>query len=326
MRFISRPSKLADRLTCSLIDNPPISEPILFYPLPSDISFNELLQAPERAVILANTDPLNTEQRICFNARLTYELHDQLGKGSFKTALVAVLDLTSSTPSVGLGSKVLGQPRSSVMVALKRPYIPMPEGPPAAVLAPAQSRPSTRSSLKPAQAAPPPKPASTTSSFAGLKRLSYCDEMQSIINEAKLLVWANALLKWTYQWINDKISSRQASSPLPPFIQDIPSFRFVEGAIAIALKEVEMKKTTGKPSGHRAVYMLEELLPRRGAGFVKYINNAKAVSLLDTHEPDYHLAEFLLFTQHVQYVITAGMAYISDLQGMPAATCPTFSY
>ncbi|KAJ7688834.1 hypothetical protein B0H17DRAFT_1135375 [Mycena rosella] len=49
--------------------------------------------------------------------------------------------------------------------------------------------------------------------------------------------------------------------------------------------------------------------------FVKFIHNGDSVPLLNPDDPLYPIAEFLCFTQHVQYFKTDGTVFLSDLQG-----------
>ena len=52
-----------------------------------------------------------------------------------------------------------------------------------------------------------------------------------------------------------------------------------------------------------------------GAKFTKYIANGQATPLLKYRDPGFEEACFLACCQHVQYVKTYKLAYISDLQG-----------
>ena len=70
-----------------------------------------------------------------------------------------------------------------------------------------------------------------------------------------------------------------------------------------------------QPPINREAYLLEEVLPGLKTDFVKYLHNASAASELSSDDPDYQLAQFLMFIQHVQYAITGGIAYVSDFQG-----------
>jgi hypothetical protein len=191
-----------------------------------------------------------------------------LGVGSFKTTAPARLTFSGNLPPTGLGKLVKQMENSDV--ALKRPY---------------------RNKKRVG---------------GGRARMAFADEEKAVFEEGKLLVWANSLLKFAYDYINDYID-KQASPP--PF--EVLKFRFVEAAMAIAHKPLD--NTTRTPTSSRAAYLLEEVLPGK---FVKYLHNANASSELPPNDPNYHLAEFLMFIQHVQYVITGGVAYVSDFQGM----------
>ena len=131
----------------------------------------------------------------------------------------------------------------------------------------------------------------------------------AIFEECKLLIWANALLKVAYDFVSDFLHSHPSRAP-PPF--EIFQFHFVAAGMAIAQKPLDNGPS---PTTNRAAYILEELLPGVKTDFVKYMHNANANSELSVDDPDYQLAEFLMFIQHVQYAITGGVAYVSDFQG-----------
>ncbi|KAI6146731.1 hypothetical protein BKA82DRAFT_3980550 [Pisolithus tinctorius] len=62
-------------------------------------------------------------------------------------------------------------------------------------------------------------------------------------------------------------------------------------------------------------YLLEEKIECDG-DFTKFIHNCDCVPLLNPDEEGYDIAEFLCFTQHVQYIKTKGLVYIANYQGM----------
>ncbi|KAG2148337.1 hypothetical protein BD769DRAFT_1345377, partial [Suillus cothurnatus] len=65
-----------------------------------------------------------------------------------------------------------------------------------------------------------------------------------------------------------------------------------------------------------AVYLLEErILFNDKEEFTKFIHNMDCVPSLDEDEYGYDLAVFLAFMQHLQYVQTKGLVFISDYQG-----------
>ncbi|KAI6154961.1 hypothetical protein BKA82DRAFT_3968254 [Pisolithus tinctorius] len=63
------------------------------------------------------------------------------------------------------------------------------------------------------------------------------------------------------------------------------------------------------------VYLLEEKIEGGHAVFKKFIHNMDCGPSLDEYEDGYDIAEFLAFTQHVQYTKTGGLTFISDYQG-----------
>lgn len=263
---------------------PFVSERVLFLPLP-EVAFEELIRDPGQAICLG----LSPESY--FHGTLTYNPTSTLGKGSFKTAIQASLQFDGKrTPLTGLGSVTINN-NSAVSVALKRPFVPLPNPTP------------QQSKLRP-------------KGYKPESRLTYADEQYAITGEAKLLIWANALLDFAYSWILDFIEkSGKDSDDLPELIADMPTFRFVQAGIAIVQKEVQVEKSK-VISSHRATYLLEEMLPESTRDFTKYINNSEAVPLAETwDQPEYDRGVFLTFVQHVQYQITHGHAFVSDFQG-----------
>ncbi|KAG2035985.1 hypothetical protein BDR03DRAFT_1012103 [Suillus americanus] len=121
---------------------------------------------------------------------------------------------------------------------------------------------------------------------------SLTDELWKLFREASILYWSESLLKLTYNFINHSI----ASSPEPP--------PFMGGS-----------KPGAKTGSTRAVFLLEELIEGGDDIFVKFIHNMDANPLLNELDYGYDMAEFFVFTQHVQYVKTGKLAFISDYQG-----------
>ncbi|KAG6848359.1 hypothetical protein H0H93_000889 [Arthromyces matolae] len=118
--------------------------------------------------------------------------------------------------------------------------------------------------------------------------------------EIACLVWAGALLRLVYRYIESEMAIRGN----PPF--NIPQFRFVEAALAI--EQVEAGKEA-------QVFLLEEVIGGTKGPFRKYLNNVSPVPLpLDGNE-DQERGEFLAFTQHVQYFRTKKKIFVSDYQG-----------
>ncbi|KAF9554486.1 kinase-like protein [Agrocybe pediades] len=247
----------------------------------------------------------STEQ---FHAHLTYDPDKRLGQGSFKTATPALLDFEGQQPLTGLGGPdVKRSPFGSIEVAIKRPFI---NNPPTSALGP--SAPSRRGTGRGGRSS------AGRGGIQGVKRMGMADERHALTNEAKLLVWANALLTFSYDFINHCVAeAMKEGMAIPDYIDAIPSFRFVKAGLATALQLVETKQGAGKPSGNCVTYLIEEMLPvGKGGEFIKYINNANTVPCLPAEHPAYHYCEFLLFLQHVQFETTHRNAFLTDFQGV----------
>lgn len=84
---------------------------------------------------------------------------------------------------------------------------------------------------------------------------------------------------------------------------EIPEMRFVKSALAIV-------DTTHE------TFMLEEVIDEAVDGvFVKYIGNGSVKPLKSLSGTAAYRAEFLAFSQHVQYLKTKRLAFIGDFQG-----------
>ncbi|KAF6746858.1 hypothetical protein DFP72DRAFT_822486, partial [Ephemerocybe angulata] len=128
------------------------------------------------------------------------------------------------------------------------------------------------------------------------------EELRHIIQECNILYWCSTILTLTYHFIDSKMQEKGD----PPF--RIPRLRFVKSGFCYA-KSDSSKINRG--------YILEENITGR---FVKYIGSLfprpttrGGTQLLS--EAELETAEFLCFTQHVQYLQTKGYGYISDYQG-----------
>ncbi|KIN98202.1 hypothetical protein M404DRAFT_1005566 [Pisolithus tinctorius Marx 270] len=115
----------------------------------------------------------------------------------------------------------------------------------------------------------------------------------------------------TYNFIDNAIAS--ATSP-PPF--DIPRLRFVEAGLALAHSQISKGPVKPKFGGTLCgVYLLEEKIEGGNGAFTKYIHNMDYEPTMSAGMNGYDIAEFLVFTQHVQYCKTGGLVIISDYQG-----------
>ncbi|KAG2369247.1 hypothetical protein BDR07DRAFT_1268100 [Suillus spraguei] len=102
----------------------------------------------------------------------------------------------------------------------------------------------------------------------------------------------------------------------PPF--KIPHVCFVNAGLAFSYLQCDSKPTKlGSKTGSTYTgYLVEELIEGRPDAFLKFIHNMDSNSLLDEDDYCYEVASFFAFTQHVQYVKTGGLAFISDYQGI----------
>ncbi|KAF9231982.1 hypothetical protein BU15DRAFT_55558 [Melanogaster broomeanus] len=140
-------------------------------------------------------------------------------------------------------------------------------------------------------------------------RYALVDEMKKLFSEANVLFWAKALLQLTYIFIDRCII---ASPTPPPFV--IPEVRFVEAGLALSFAP-GASKAGSKTGSARAAFLVEELIGGGDGEFVKFIHNMDP-NPLQEDEYGYELSLFFAFTQHVQYVKTRGLAFISDYQGL----------
>jgi len=222
---------------------------------------------------------IKTAELFSSNIRLDHSTDAILGVSAFKTAQSAQLMLSPLTRS-GMGSS------PNYEIVLKWPYINDN----------------------------PEEPAGPPFSWFALK-----DKSNILYREANVLYWAKALLKMTYEFIDHAVDF--AMEP-PPF--DIPCLCFVDAGLLLAYSNAP---ATTKDSGLLLVktsaivsmmYLGKELIPisSDGKDFVKYIHNGDAAPC-DLLDPDMeNIVQFLVFTQHIQYVKTGRQVYISDYQGI----------
>ncbi|KAF9477407.1 hypothetical protein BDN70DRAFT_810773 [Pholiota conissans] len=126
-------------------------------------------------------------------------------------------------------------------------------------------------------------------------------QAKNLTMELNCLGWAHALMDLVYAFIRRK----EAILGKPDFA--IPQMRFVQAGLAIPKDE--------NPAN---VFLLEEAIDSGSPSwFTKYLNNssAKPVKFKDSNK--LLRAQFLSFSQHVQFVETEGLAFISDFQGGP---------
>lgn len=129
------------------------------------------------------------------------------------------------------------------------------------------------------------------------------DQIKNLITEIVCLVWADTLLKLVYSFMEgkDPHQGQEHDQDIPV----IPQLHFTSCALACS-------------DDRTNIYLVEEFIDEKVEGrFQKYINNSSASISLNhlRGEEAKNIAKFLSFSQHVQYVKTKGLAYISDYQG-----------
>jgi hypothetical protein len=108
-----------------------------------------------------------------------------------------------------------------------------------------------------------------------------------------------------YSILNRYISMAPTS---PPWI---PRMRFVEVAFATDGKQTDMDN-----GRQRTVLLLEEVINETEEGpFRKFVNNRAPVPTTFKDQRNIDTAAFLAFTQHWQFKMTHGLAFVSDYQG-----------
>jgi hypothetical protein len=130
-------------------------------------------------------------------------------------------------------------------------------------------------------------------------KLAYDNHTQitKLSAEINCLRWAAALMGIVYDFIN-KYTEIHGE---PSF--SIPEMRFVKSALAVV-------------DATHETYMIEEVIDEALDGaFMKYIGNGSVKPLDFLSSSAAYRAEFLSFSQHVQYMKTKGLAFIGDFQG-----------
>ncbi|KAJ7027222.1 hypothetical protein C8F04DRAFT_1123061 [Mycena alexandri] len=114
-------------------------------------------------------------------------------------------------------------------------------------------------------------------------------QAKSLTMEVRCLAWGHVLLYMVYTFIRRFIREHGE----PPF--PIPQMRFVEACLASQQEERIHPDVEGK--------------------FRKYINNGAAIPTAFRNAEDQERAQFLAFTQHVQYWKTTKTVFVGDYQG-----------
>ena len=132
------------------------------------------------------------------------------------------------------------------------------------------------------------------------------NQIKYLIMEIVCLVWADTLLKLVYNFMEGQDHHQPEGQECGQNIPVIPQLHFTSCALACS-------------DDRNNIYLVEEFIDEKVEGrFRKYINNSSALVSLShlRGEEAINIAKFLSFSQHVQYLKTKGLAYISDYQGV----------
>lgn len=137
------------------------------------------------------------------------------------------------------------------------------------------------------------------------ERFSGPNELAKILTECNCLNWATILLSLTYSFVAREVDRRG----LPTF--RIPQLQYIKAVVAVSQ---ELNRS----------YLIEQWIDTSNSpGFVKYINNRQAESVVSPNSPQtaHEIAAFLCFAQHVQWEKTGKLAFTSDYQGNVPHSC-----
>lgn len=126
-------------------------------------------------------------------------------------------------------------------------------------------------------------------------------QARELLKEVQSIIFAKILLDMVYNWVQKFLTAHKLTlGDLPSHIPLI-RMRFVKMTLAIEQNEDQL------------IYLVEEKI---SDDFEKYINNATPAPL-PTTSPDRSVrAQFLAFTQHVQFWKMKKIMFVSDYQGM----------
>ena len=124
-------------------------------------------------------------------------------------------------------------------------------------------------------------------------------QAELLTTEINCLSWARGLMGLVYDFLHYGVA-RYGPPPQP-----IPEMSFVSASLAVGV------------DGPRDTFLLEDVIDRQKEGkFVKYISNNSAKPVVFENDPERtQIAQFLAFCQHVQYIRTRNLAFVSDFQG-----------
>ncbi|TCD65767.1 hypothetical protein EIP91_002206 [Steccherinum ochraceum] len=128
----------------------------------------------------------------------------------------------------------------------------------------------------------------------------------TLLMELECLVYGSALLELAKDFVRKKhaadptLYDRYPEGGMPPV-------RFVNAAIGQDLRQDKSSPKT---------FLLEEEIEQEAHGhFVKYVHNRKPIPVSGLDKREKEIAEYLCFTQHVQYWKTGKLMFVTDYQG-----------
>lgn len=130
-----------------------------------------------------------------------------------------------------------------------------------------------------------------------------------VFREANVLYWSKVLFKLVNNFIAKRLAKADEPPPFP-----ISSIHFVDAGLAFRYANNPIRGS--KVPSIDCTYLCEEKIEDADTAFTKFIHNGNCIPLLEPWEAGYNVAQFLVFTQHVQYVKMKGSAYVSDYQGI----------
>ncbi|CAK5269533.1 unnamed protein product [Mycena citricolor] len=150
-----------------------------------------------------------------------------------------------------------------------------------------------------------------------LERYKPSQEYLQTIREANIMLWAVSLFDFCYSFIQSFI---EKNGP-PPADLTIFDIRFVEAGVALVHDSSARGHSVKDTSSLVRSFIIEEIITPtetdQAETFLKFVHNnlAAPTPFIVRNTVNYAVAEFLCFTQHIQYEKSGGTVFLSDLQG-----------
>ncbi|CAK5271941.1 unnamed protein product [Mycena citricolor] len=144
-------------------------------------------------------------------------------------------------------------------------------------------------------------------------------EYQHTVTEANLLYWVICIFQFMHLFIETTLQQLGSS----PAHLTIPDICLVDRAVALVHNDVASGATVRSALSLRCSFLIAELIDEL---FVKFVNNRSAKPCLAANHPLFLIAEFLCFTQHVQYKKLGKLVFLSDYQGPDLLMISAASY